>query len=652
MGLQRKGVRMVKVTDSYLNYSPAPGSLQSKAVPTRRVLVLALLTVAFIVTLTNIREADVALRGRKPSSESTISGDNNERTSFQGNAYEEDTVSVPPQKDFVFWHIGKSTYETTDTNRIVTSEFTELMELVPPSVQVRWLTFADLSDETRQLLESSDRLREVTTPSLAMSDGAEYYEYPTLYELFAHCQQKGNENSNVYYIHSKSDDQQRSAMLVDLMSRCPRKLESVDDTCGYHFEAKPWPHYTGNFWGARCSYIISKQSPFHEGLLVEAQAANAIRPKEQKSPGGWPHDITPYGRFYAEYWVLSGVNDAPHRNAMFHYREPSVFSSIRDFFVGNEGYNALYTDGLSMYGKFQLDCCLNNLIMETIGQIERGCELAGPTDVVVFPVDLDEGGGWRTSLPLINDISIDKLKQMSLERGCILVTNKEASAANLPRIKYTDSKMSDNGPYLLWFYRSMQLPYDLHNFQKSCYPETLSGSPYTALHLRIENDWYRDEYCHKREGRKGGVKTCFTPREISSTLENKGNDMSYVLIFGEPAPQFARGTGEHPLEIPWPSTISHKETAGIDCASSLSLLSYNEKAFMDLWVAVHANRFVGHLGSTWSNGVTIARSSRRKDQNWVYSCPSLAPLVPRKDGGERKRGATDMDACLQAYGSG
>ena len=220
----------------------------------------------------------------------------------------------------------------------------------------------------------------------------------------------------------------------------------------------------------------------------------------------------------------------------------------------------------------------------------------------------------------------------------------------IPWKKYSYTKLLDHGPYLAWFYKNMKLPGGLRTVQKACYPETLDGLPYTAVHMRIEEDW-SPGYCHKREKKSGGTKACFTPREIASTMDGTLDDQRMVLLFGEPAPQFAFGSGEHPLEVPWPSpSVSHKMEAGLGCSSGLSHLSYNEEAFLDLWIAVNADRFVGHLASTLSNGATIARTSRGKEDNWVYTCPSLAPLILRKDGGERKEGASDLEACKHALG--
>jgi hypothetical protein len=306
-------------------------------------------------------------------------------------------------------------------------------------------------------------------------------------------------------------------------------------------------------------------------------------------------------------------------------------------------HRALASTGSS----FRSDCCLNNNIMFTVGRIVRGCELAGNEDVVVLPPDLDSGGAWRTNLALFNETAIQKLTQVALQYGCTLVSASVVKTANLPIIQYSDWKMVDNGPYTAWFYRSMQLHLPLTTIHNQCYPPI--HSDYTAVHARIEKDWY--PYCSMRSTRADGAKACYTPREIASAIQDlRPSPSTLVLLYGEPAKQFARGTGEHPLETDWHSaSVLHGSTSGKLCATSIAKLSYCERAMVDLWVAIHARQFVGTLASTFSNGATIARTQRMKGQNWAYSCPAIAKLVPRLDGGELRtsthRTSTDGEAC-------
>ena len=458
----------------------------------------------------------------------------------------------------------------------------------------------------------------------------EAYEFPTLVALWKFCQE--NTNSLVYYVHSKSNERQRTEMLTTLMDRCPKELRTGKQTCGFDYYEAPWPHYSGNFWGAQCAFVRTKRSPFiSTRLLLEASAADAIRPpafgtKGARGHGGWALSTPPYGRFYAEYWILSEDDGSPHSEPLF-----------RD-------YRALASAG----SNFRTDCCLNNNIMFTVGRIARGCELAGNKKVVVvLPPDLDSGGAWRTRLALFNEAAIQKLTQVALKTGCTLVSAAVAKAANLPIIPYSDWKMVDSGPYIAWFYRSMQLPPPLTTIHKQCYPPIHSN--YTAVHARIEKDWYQldggQPYCSWRSAHRDGAKACYTPREIASAIQDL-RPSTLVLLYGEPANQFAKGTGEHPLETDWHSAaVLHKSTAGKQCATSIAKLSYCERAMVDLWLAIHARQFVGTLASTFSNGATIARTQLGKGQSWAYSCPAIARLVPRLDGGERGGSSTDGEAC-------
>lgn len=532
----------------------------------------------------------------------------------------------------VFCHLGQA---MDGKPQIHTSFLEELRQTMPRNARVHWFSHTPLTGASQRSLGA--QFTKINDP---MPD-VEAYEFPTLVALWKFCQ--ANTNSLVYYVHSKSNERQRTEMLTALMDRCPKELRTGKQTCGFNYQKAPWPHYSGNFWGAQCAFVRTKRSPFiSTRLLLEASAADAIRPpafgtKGARGHGGWPHSNPPYGRFYAEYWILSEDDGSPHSEPLF-----------RD-------YRALASFG----SNFKSDCCLNNNIMFTVGRIARGCELAGNKKVVVvLPPDLDSGGAWRMSkkkkrkekkkgLALLNEAAIQKLTQVALQTGCTLVSAAAAKAANLPIIPYSVKKMVDSGPYIAWFYRSMQLPPPLTTIHKQCYPPIHSN--YTAVHARIEMDWYDPHrgqpYCSWRSSHRDGAKACYTPREIASAIQDL-RPSTLVLLYGEPANQFAKGTGEHPLETEWHSAaVLHKSTAGKQCATSMAKLSYCERAMVDLWLAIHAQQFVGTLSSTFSNGVTIARTQLGKGQSWAYSCPAIARLVPRLDGGERGGSSTDGEAC-------
>ena len=302
------------------------------------------------------------------------------------------------------------------------------------------------------------------------------------------------------------------------------------------------------------------------------------------------------------------------------------------------GYLALASTG----SDFKRRCCLNNNIMLTVGRIVEGCKLAGKNNVVVLPPDLDSGGAWRTKMGLINEDAIQQLIRLAKQNGCTLVSASMAKTANLSMQHYSGKGFVDSGPYIRWFYRSMQLPPALAAAHSKCYPSIHTN--YTAVHLHIELDWY--PYCHTRTRRNDSVKACYTPREIALAIREL-QPATLVLLYGKEAKEFAKGTGEHPLEIEWnASSVHHKSTTGNHCEASMSKLSYVERAMVDQWTAIHAQHFVGTLMSTFSNGATIARTQRKHNyNNWVYSCPEIAPLVQRVDGGELSGAKSDEEAC-------
>ena len=76
--------------------------------------------------------------------------------------------------------------------------------------------------------------------------------------------------------------------------------------------------------------------------------------------------------------------------------------------------------------------------------------------------------------------------------------------------------MVGHGPYTAWFYQNMQLPPNFKPALQHCYPAIVRGLPYTAVHARIEGDWY--PYCRKRGRRTRGSKACYTPLEIATAM--------------------------------------------------------------------------------------------------------------------------------------
>jgi hypothetical protein len=45
------------------------------------------------------------------------------------------------------------------------------------------------------------------------------------------------------------------------MSACAAGFASGADVCGGEWEERPWPHFSGNMWTAKCSYIVTLPPP-------------------------------------------------------------------------------------------------------------------------------------------------------------------------------------------------------------------------------------------------------------------------------------------------------------------------------------------------------------------------------------------------------
>lgn len=90
------------------------------------------------------------------------------------------------------------------------------------------------------------------------------FEFPTLEML--HEFSKNNPNYYVLYIHTKGVTNEKSLAIADwracmlhynvtLWRDCVQKLTQGFDTCGINIMKTPHPHYQGNFWWAKASYV-------------------------------------------------------------------------------------------------------------------------------------------------------------------------------------------------------------------------------------------------------------------------------------------------------------------------------------------------------------------------------------------------------------
>ena len=239
--------------------------------------------------------------------------------------------NLPAHKRFVgFWHIGSGAHGLVSRDVIVQNQLREILKTKmfkssTLDVTVNWMSSTTLSDATLLLLAADPRFSKFE-PILAMEEGEEYYEYPTLNQLHSFCSEEENEATSVFYFHSKTKEAERVAMeeyIFDQCSTCmkdPKKL-----VCGPNYRSEvqgSWCHFRGNFWMARCSHVKKLNPPFFDDLLDEAKEGNKIwvRIREGMSQGGWPHDVRPYGRFFAEYWMMNDKGArVPHEIPMLKY---------------------------------------------------------------------------------------------------------------------------------------------------------------------------------------------------------------------------------------------------------------------------------------------------------------------------------------------
>ena len=134
------------------------------------------------------------------------------------------------------------------------------------------------------------------------------FEFPTIDLLHAHAQQS---SSFVLYIHTKGVtkpeaciDDWRACMLYWMVERwreCVDKLSQGYDAVGITRCEKPLPHYQGNFWWARSSYLRTlgnvrdvqfTKSVINQGERHKAEFWLMSRPGKFYQP--YHHGVRPY----------------------------------------------------------------------------------------------------------------------------------------------------------------------------------------------------------------------------------------------------------------------------------------------------------------------------------------------------------------------
>lgn len=233
-----------------------------------------------------------------------------------------DTEVLPPaEQPVVFWHIGSGSHDGGSRDDLIVKQLQELQasKIWGHATFKYMLNVQGLRKDTLSqlhLLEGKG-LQALQVPPL-FSSGRQYFEFPTLWAVHTFCKRKENHNKRVGYVHSKSDDRWRQGLETEMLEgyqMCETQLNKGYDVCGpkYTRSLAGWCHFSGNFWWARCSYIRSLSNPYSEMLI-----------NEQEKGLEWAYDWPPYGRYYAEYWILNGQTPREEQQHILKAHSPFV----------------------------------------------------------------------------------------------------------------------------------------------------------------------------------------------------------------------------------------------------------------------------------------------------------------------------------------
>lgn len=124
------------------------------------------------------------------------------------------------------------------------------------------------------------------------------YEFPTLNMVREFA--INNPDYFILYIHTKGVSRKEQTIydwreymlyfMVDNWKECVTKLSEGNDTVGINHMSTPLPHYQGNFWWGKASYIKNLCKPRDTKLIID-EAHKKLGLTE---------------RHKAEMWILSG----------------------------------------------------------------------------------------------------------------------------------------------------------------------------------------------------------------------------------------------------------------------------------------------------------------------------------------------------------
>lgn len=175
--------------------------------------------------------------------------------------------------------------------------------------QFRLIAHAGLKEVKSVLLGPSDDIDRclriaarygVSVEVLGRDTDISCYEGPTLREV--HKWAKDNRDGAVIYLHTKGvsspdDDHKRHwrrVMMKYVVAQWRENLKILEHSdlvgCGWQAD-RNYPHYCGNFWGARCDWLASLRDP---------ETYRNSRPDFR-----WAGHLSWKNRFYVETWIAS-----------------------------------------------------------------------------------------------------------------------------------------------------------------------------------------------------------------------------------------------------------------------------------------------------------------------------------------------------------
>lgn len=243
-----------------------------------------------------------------------------------------------------FWHIGKSNKDSKiSRDEFVLEQLDEIQsthlfnDCNEYNVTLNYVTTINLSNETKNILSKNERIHELPPSHIEnMQEDEEYFEFTTLMELHSYCiNLPEDEDAVVFYIHSKSHNQWRYWMENYVLGEsCVECMEDPSKmACGPSLITDPsiWQHFSGNFYMTRCQHVRTLDMPWKPTIMDEI---HDIMNLSKNTSSGFPHSYAPYGRYFAEYWLMNHNREIEHdhpasdwpnlRNLQPEYHEPLI----------------------------------------------------------------------------------------------------------------------------------------------------------------------------------------------------------------------------------------------------------------------------------------------------------------------------------------